>query len=58
MDGERARTLREWARYEHEHGDAAHGEQMWQEARRLFAQLGAELEVTRMAESLLSARVH
>jgi class 3 adenylate cyclase/tetratricopeptide (TPR) repeat protein len=49
MEGERARTLREWARYELERGDRARGEKMWQEARELFVQLGLELEVERMA---------
>ncbi len=48
MEGERARTLREWAKYELAHGDKARGAAMWQEARELFARLGVELEVERM----------
>jgi hypothetical protein len=50
MEGERAQTLRAWARYEVQHGDSASGAAMWQEARDLFTQLGAELEVQRMAD--------
>jgi predicted ATPase len=49
MEGERAKTLRAWARYELEQGDHEKGAAMWQEARETFARLGAELEVERMA---------
>ena len=49
MEGERARTLRAWATYELERGDRLRGETMWQEAQQVFAQLGADLEVERMA---------
>jgi hypothetical protein len=49
MEGEEARTLREWARYELGHGDPARGAAMWEEARDLFARLGVELDVERMA---------
>lgn len=49
MEGEQARTLREWARYELAQGDPVRGAAMWQEARDLFARLGVELEVERMA---------
>ncbi len=45
---ERARTLREWARYDLGRGDRAHGEAMWQEARAIFAREGMTLEVERM----------
>jgi tetratricopeptide (TPR) repeat protein len=48
MPGERARTLRAWAHYEIAMGDQAHGMAMWQEARAIFAELGADLEVERM----------
>ena len=48
MEGERARTLRAWGKYELEWGDRERGAPMWQEARDLFAQLGADLEVERM----------
>ena len=47
-EGERARTLREWARYEMDQGDLARGEEMWREARDGFARLGMDLEVERM----------
>ena len=47
-EGERARTLREWAKYEMDQGDLARGEAAWQKARDLFARLGMELEVERM----------
>jgi class 3 adenylate cyclase/tetratricopeptide (TPR) repeat protein len=50
IEGERARTLSAWARHEIERGDWAYGTAMWQEARAIFAQLGAELEAQRMAE--------
>ena len=48
-EGERARTLRAWARYEMGQGDMAQGEKMWQEAQELFAQMGMSLEVERMS---------
>jgi hypothetical protein len=56
-EGERARTLRAWARYEMDQGDVARGGAMWREARDLFARLGMELEVGQMAchPKLLSA---
>ncbi len=46
--GERARTLREWARLELAEGDPQRGAAMWDEARDLFGQLGMEPEVQRM----------
>lgn len=48
IDGERARTLREWARYEFKRGNQEAATKMWQEAREIFAKLGADLEVERM----------
>ncbi|HSL46663.1 MAG TPA: adenylate/guanylate cyclase domain-containing protein [Anaerolineales bacterium] len=48
IEGERARTLREWARYEFATGNREHAEQMWQEAREIFSRLGADMEVERM----------
>jgi predicted ATPase/class 3 adenylate cyclase len=48
MEGERAQTLRAWATYELKRGDLAAGQGMWDEARAIFARLGAELEVARM----------
>jgi len=50
IDSERARTLREWARYELKRGNKETGEKMWQEARDIFAKLGAQMEVERMNE--------
>jgi tetratricopeptide (TPR) repeat protein len=50
LDGEKARTLRTWAEYELAYGDAAKGSAMWQEAREIFARLGAVLEAERMAQ--------
>jgi predicted ATPase len=47
-EGERARTLQAWARYELEQGDSARGDEMWREARNVFVRLGMELEVGRM----------
>jgi predicted ATPase/class 3 adenylate cyclase len=45
---ERARTLREWARYELEKGNAERGQQMWEKARDMFEQLGMGMEVVQM----------
>ena len=45
---EEARTARELASYELEHGDRHEGLRLWQEARDLFARLGLALEVERM----------
>ncbi len=50
MEDERARTLRAWATHELERGDQARGAAMWRESREIFARLGAELEVERMAD--------
>jgi class 3 adenylate cyclase/predicted ATPase len=50
IDMERARTLREWARYEIHRGNKEEGANMWQEARELFAKIGAQIEVERMKE--------
>ncbi len=50
VDAERARTLREWARYELQHGDSTRGAAMWQEARDLFVGLTAHFEAERMGE--------
>ncbi|MGQ0604845.1 MAG: ATP-binding protein [Anaerolineales bacterium] len=49
MEGGRARTLKEWATFERQYGDADKGAAMWQEARELFVKLGAEREAERMA---------
>jgi class 3 adenylate cyclase/predicted ATPase len=48
IDSERARTLSEWARYKLKSGDRINGEKMWQQARDIFATLGAQMEVERM----------
>jgi hypothetical protein len=50
MDGERARTLREWARHDFKIGNQEEGEKKWQEARAIFTRLGADLEVERLAK--------
>jgi tetratricopeptide (TPR) repeat protein len=49
IEGERARTLREWARYELRRGNKERGTQLWEEARSIFEKLGAQMEVERMA---------
>ena len=51
IEMERARTLREWARYASRIGDHAQAEKRWQAAREIFARLGADLEVQRMASA-------
>lgn len=48
IDSERARTLREWARYEFKCGNTEAGKQKWEEAREIFSKLGAQMEVERM----------
>ena len=48
IDMERARTLREWATYKRKTGKAEEATRMWNEAREIFARLGAEMEVQRM----------
>jgi class 3 adenylate cyclase/tetratricopeptide (TPR) repeat protein len=40
MQGERARTLREWGEYEILQGDRQKGQAFWQEARQIFVDLG------------------
>jgi class 3 adenylate cyclase/tetratricopeptide (TPR) repeat protein len=44
----RARSLRAWAQYEMEQGDAEHGRAMWQEAREIFGRLDMDHELARM----------
>jgi tetratricopeptide (TPR) repeat protein len=48
IDMERARTLREWAMYKFKRGAQEEATKMWQEARDIFAKLGADMEVQRM----------
>jgi predicted ATPase/class 3 adenylate cyclase len=48
LEGERARTLREWAAYELGAGDKEKGAALWETARDIFAGLGATMEVERM----------
>ena len=43
MEGERARTLQAWARYEMERGDEARGQELEQEAQDVCTRLGIEL---------------
>lgn len=47
-EDERARTLREWAKYKLDHGDKIRGLPMWEQAKNIFTQLGAKSEVDRM----------
>lgn len=51
IEGERARTLREWARYELRKDNKDKGSALWQEAKGIFEKLGANLEVERMQNS-------
>jgi serine/threonine protein kinase/tetratricopeptide (TPR) repeat protein len=48
MSGDRARTLREWARHEFDYGDQKEGKLLWDEAKVLFRQVGADMEVQYM----------
>jgi len=47
-EGERARTLREWAQYEIDYGGKEKGAMMWEEARAIFEQLGMTFDLERM----------
>ena len=51
LDGERARTLREWASYNLKIENKYKGKTLWKEAREIFAKLGAQKEVERMENS-------
>ena len=48
IEMERARTLREWARYKFKHGEKEQGALLWQEAKEIFSRIGAHMEVKRM----------
>jgi hypothetical protein len=48
LQGERARTLRAWARYEIESGDRVRGELLWREVRAVVARLGMDGDVRQM----------
>ncbi len=50
VEGERARTLREWAKYQFTQGDSQRGLELWNSARDIFTKLGAQKEVERMAD--------
>ena len=49
IEVERARTLREWARYEFSRGNQTRGAGLWEAALTIFKKLGATQEVERMA---------
>lgn len=49
-EAERARTLRDWARYERARGREKHGLALWLEAKAIFERLYMPLEVARMEE--------
>jgi hypothetical protein len=42
--------LREWARYKFKSGDKDQGKKMWQEAKDIFSEMGAQMEVERMKD--------
>ena len=50
IDGERARTLREWAKYKISSGDKDKGLMLWEESRSIFEKLDASMEVERMRQ--------
>jgi class 3 adenylate cyclase/tetratricopeptide (TPR) repeat protein len=50
INGERARTLREWARYELKNGNKKQGKTLWKKSRDIYVKLGAQLEVERMSQ--------
>jgi tetratricopeptide (TPR) repeat protein len=49
IDMEKARTLRQWSKHLFSAGETERATKMWQDARTIFAKLGADLEVQRMA---------
>jgi len=51
IDLEHAHTLREWAHYKFKIGEREKGEEMWQKAREIFAEVGAQKEVERMKDT-------
>jgi class 3 adenylate cyclase/tetratricopeptide (TPR) repeat protein len=55
MEGGKARALKEWAAYELRRGELERGRALWQEARAIYARLGAEREVQRMDVQLNDA---
>ena len=55
-EGERARTLRAWARHELGRGDREKGAAIWGQAREIFERLGMEKEVARMSGRLACDR--
>ncbi len=52
MEGDRARVLREWAKYELTKGDTRRAADLWAEAKAIFLKIGAELEVTRHSHDM------
>jgi tetratricopeptide (TPR) repeat protein len=50
MEAERARTLRDWARYEQEQGRDERAHAMMEQAREIFTRLGMDRELERMNE--------
>jgi tetratricopeptide (TPR) repeat protein len=48
-EAERARTLRDWARYEKARGDHQSGTAMWQESLEIFSRLKMKHELARMS---------
>jgi predicted ATPase/class 3 adenylate cyclase len=50
IEMERARTLREWAKSRLRVENQEQAQKMWREAREIFAKLGADMEVQRMAD--------
>jgi len=53
-DGERARTLRAWARQKIRLDERQRGLEMWRKAGELFARLGTHMEVARMMAAELT----
>lgn len=52
MVGDRARTLREWARHAYRYGNEDRGWELWKQAKALFQRVGADREVVRMDNGL------
>lgn len=53
IEGEHARVLRDWARYEMRRGNCGEGELLWHKAHDIFARLNMPLELKRMENETL-----
>ncbi len=55
MEDERARTLRAWAAFEGQYGNAEYGSALLRDARDIFERIGADGELARLAQAAAAA---